>query len=173
MDYQIRTVGPEDWPALRDLRLAALRDEAAPIAFLDTYENSVAQADSFWRGRATPIEQGGAATTLAAVDAGGTWVGMLALLDETGGEPPAQVHVVSVYVRPEQRGTGLAEALLRRAVDWTWANTGAERIRLCVHEANVRARALYGRVGFTPTGETMVFPPAPNEVEHELALERP
>ncbi|HCA88290.1 MAG TPA: GNAT family N-acetyltransferase [Streptomyces sp.] len=188
MNYEIRTTVADDWVRLRELRLAALRDPVARVAFVDTYENSAAQSETFWRGRATPIAEGGAATNVIAADDDGVWVAMLALLDETGEQSPPvgalgvideegpavrQIHVVSVYIRPEHRGTGLAGLLFREAVDWTWENTKAERMRLWVHGDNPRARAFYNRIGFTPTGQTMAFPPVPAETEHEMVLDRP
>ncbi|MFG2194751.1 GNAT family N-acetyltransferase [Streptomyces sp. NPDC048639] len=189
MGYEIRTVRAEDWAELRVLRLAALADPAARVAFVDSYEMSSAQSDDFWRVRATPIAEGGAATNVIAADEHGTWVAMLALLDETGvpvssplvaggtGEDGAggqpQMHVVSVYVRPEHRGTGAAEQLLRTAIVWTWENSKAERIRLWVHGDNPRAEAFYRRIGFVRTGGTMAFPPVPEETEYEMALQRP
>ncbi|MFI1965938.1 GNAT family N-acetyltransferase [Streptomyces pathocidini] len=181
--YRIRTVRADDWPALKELRLAALSDPVARVAFVSTYEDSSAQADEFWRGRATPIVEGGNATSLIAADRDGRWVAMLALLDETGdravqdesgdGGAPQQMHVVSVYVRPEHRGTGVAERLFRAAVDWSWENTEAERVGLWVHSDNVRARAFYRRIGFAETGETMAFPTRPDELEYEMVLPRP
>ncbi|MBB1246684.1 hypothetical protein GL263_24485 [Streptomyces durbertensis] len=41
-DCAIRPVRPEEWPQVKELRLAALRDPAAPIAFLETYEEAAA-----------------------------------------------------------------------------------------------------------------------------------
>ena len=79
MGYEIRTVRAEDWAELRVLRLAALADPAARVASVDSYEMSSAQSDDFWRVRATPIAEGGAATNVIASDEHGTWVAMLAL----------------------------------------------------------------------------------------------
>jgi GNAT superfamily N-acetyltransferase len=182
MSYVVRTVRVEDWAELKELRLSALRDPVARVAFLDTYESGVAETDDHWRRRAIPISQGGAATNLIAADEDGVWVAMLALLDETGEQTvidaegdlaPPQMHLVSAYVRPEHRGTGVAEQLFRAAIDWTWCNTKAERVRLWVHADNARAQAFYRRLGFTRTGGTMPFPPSPDELEHEMALPRP
>ncbi|MGP3983388.1 GNAT family N-acetyltransferase [Streptomyces sp. KR80] len=188
MGYEIRTVRADDWAELKELRLAALRDPVARVAFVDTYENSVTRADDHWRAWATPIAEGGTATNVIAKDGHGRWVAMLALLDETGQTAPPvgapgvidddsagspQIHVVSVYVRPEHRGTGVAEQLFRTAIDWTWQHTKAERIHLWVHADNPRAEAFYRRLGFTRTGETMPFPPSPEDLEYEMAMERP
>lgn len=43
---EIREIGAVDWQALRDIRLAALRD--APQAFASTYEREVAFAEAHW-----------------------------------------------------------------------------------------------------------------------------
>jgi ribosomal protein S18 acetylase RimI-like enzyme len=188
MVYHIRTVRAEDWPQLKELRLAALRDPAARVAFIERYDSAVQQSDDFWRGRATPLAEGGSGTTLIAVDGDRTWAGMLVVLDETaetapqagapgaideGSTDPPQAHVVSVYVRTEHRGTGVAEQLLRTAAEWVWAHSGAERIRLWAHGDNARALAFYTRLGFTKTGQAMAFPPVPTETEYELELRRP
>ncbi|GAA3728693.1 hypothetical protein GCM10023082_28160 [Streptomyces tremellae] len=48
MNHEIRAVRPEEWEKARELRLLGLQDPAAPIAFLETYEQSLARPDSFW-----------------------------------------------------------------------------------------------------------------------------
>ncbi|MEC4015718.1 GNAT family N-acetyltransferase [Streptomyces sp. H27-D2] len=187
MDYKIRTVAVEDWAELKTLRLAALSDPAARVAFVEDYDTCLEAPDSFWRGRATPAAEGSGSTGMIAADAAGTWVAMLAILDETDptdlpersfnvvesdGAVPRQTHIVGVYVRPEHRGTGVAELLLWAAVDWSWQHTDAERVRLWAHGENPRALAFYTRIGFEKTGVAMAFPPVPTETEYELALPR-
>ena len=49
--YVVRPVRAEEWVAVREIRLAALRDPAAPIAFLEAYEAAVARSEEFWRER--------------------------------------------------------------------------------------------------------------------------
>lgn len=181
----MRTVGADQWASLRALRLRALSDPAARVAFCDDYVEAREQPAVYWQERSTPIAEGGRATNLVVVAEDGTWAGMLAVLaaaarsrgakgDAAGGSGREQrAHVVSVYVLPEHRGTGAAELLLREALDWTWRNTPAQRVLLWVHEANPRARAFYQRLGFAPTGNSMPFPPAPEEWEHELEISRP
>jgi RimJ/RimL family protein N-acetyltransferase len=92
--------------------------------------------------------------------------------DYFGGTPQvAQTQVVAVFVRPEARGSGLAEALFRAALEWSWALPAPhiERVRLYVHEDNNRAEAMYEKVGFKRTGAT-VSSAAGREVE--LAIQR-
>jgi hypothetical protein len=46
LQVEIREIGAGDWQALRDIRLAALRD--APQAFASTYEREAAFAEADW-----------------------------------------------------------------------------------------------------------------------------
>ncbi|WP_299539679.1 GNAT family N-acetyltransferase [uncultured Streptomyces sp.] len=167
MDYVMRTVRPEEWPAVKELRLAALQDPAAPVAFLDTYEAASRQPDSYWEDRAAG--RGGVESQqFVAEGPDGRWVGTVTVLIERPsvgivfGTPieAVQGHLVGVYVRPEFRGTGLTDALFRAAVDWAWAleDPVLARVRLFVHEENPRAQAFYRRFGFVPSGDTMLVP---------------
>jgi len=170
MDYSIRTVRADEWEKVRELRLAALQDPAAPIAFLETYENASAQPDSFWQGRtaaASETGEGRVRQFVAEAPEDGRWAGTVTVLverptDEVRFGDPAtvdQTHLVGVFVRPEARGAGVIDALFRAAVEWSWAvpEPPVERVRLYVHEDNARAAAFFERVGFQPTGETQPY----------------
>lgn len=50
-------------------------------------------------------------------------------------------------------GGGLGTTLLRAVVDWAFANTQAEAVDLHVRAGNERARSVYAREGFVPSGE--------------------
>ncbi|MEU0274433.1 GNAT family N-acetyltransferase [Streptomyces sp. NPDC006307] len=177
MRYVIRSLRADEWRQARAIRLAALQDPAAPLAFLDTHENASAQPDDFWRGRTAGAAEGSdSARQFVAEAPDGSWAGTVTVLVERAGgdvrfgEPAKldQTHVVGVYVRPEARGSGLAEALMRAGVEWSWSLEGppVERVRLYVHERNARAAALYRKVGFVPTGESV-----PLEGDGDGALE--
>ncbi|OEU86602.1 hypothetical protein DB35_23180 [Streptomyces abyssalis] len=170
MTYKIRAVRAEDWQQLRELRLAGLADPAASVAFNETYENAAGQSDEFWLRRAAQGTQGTLAETFIAEDeeAGGRWVGSAAVLDE--GE---SAHVVGVYVRPEHRGTGLAEGLLRAVEDWAGERPRVTRMLLHVHEHNPRAEAFYRRIGYVRTGGFVSDPKAPVLKEYEMVLQLP
>ena len=59
-----------------------------------------------------------------------------------------------VYVRPERRGTGLADDLMERALEQARAqDLPLDRIVLDVDRENGRARSFYDRYGFTHWGE--------------------
>lgn len=48
----VRPIRADEWPKAKELRLLALKDPAAPIAFLETYEQAATEPDSFWQERA-------------------------------------------------------------------------------------------------------------------------
>ncbi|WP_328888261.1 GNAT family N-acetyltransferase [Streptomyces sp. NBC_00316] len=185
MDYVIRPVRAEEWPLVKDLRLAALQDPVAPVAFLETYEQALAEPDDFWQGRtARGAEAGGNEVRQFIAEASdGSWAGTISVLIERPdgdlrfGEAAKvhQAHVVGVFVRPEARGSGLAERLFRAGVDWAWSlgEPRIERVRLYVHENNPRAAAFYRRFGFVPSGETTAVPNDPTALELEYEIVRP
>ncbi|MDI5967681.1 GNAT family N-acetyltransferase [Streptantibioticus silvisoli] len=160
--YRTRAVRTEDWRQLKALRLESLRDPLSRIAFGSTYEREVAFGDEVWRGRAA--RAGG----FVALDGDGAWVGTVTVLLE-----PGEAWLVGMYVRPAQRGSGVAERLVRAGADWAWERPDVSRVRLWVTEVNDRAYALYRRLGFVATGATEPHEPVPGLLAHELALSRP
>ncbi|WP_324604322.1 GNAT family N-acetyltransferase, partial [Streptomyces sp. NRRL F-5126] len=181
MDHVIRAVRAEEWEKVKELRLLALRDPAAPIAFLDTYERSLKEPDSFWMQRAAG--RPGAARQFIAEAPDGSWSGTVTLLVEEAGSidfmetviQQRQGHVVGVFVRADQRGAGLLGRLMAAALDWAWSLDGPplERVRLYVHERNPRAQAAYRKAGFAPTGLLVPFATDPSAKEVEMAVSRP
>ncbi len=182
MDYSVRAVRADEWQQIRELRLAALQDPVAHLAFLETYEVAAERPDSFWQERAAgAAEDGpGAVRQFVAEAPDGRWVGTVSVLVERAGtetffdDAPEveQTHVVGVFVRDEARGTGVIDALFEAAAEWSWSLTGPriERVRLYVHADNVRAQAVYRRLGYVPTGELVALrgSEVANELEHEL-----
>src|SRR4051794_13330969 len=166
---QVRRVHEEDWEQARDLRLAMLVD--TPIAFTETVEQSRSFDEREWRRRARRGQSGTACATFAAVAEDGRWVGTM------GGvlEAVRSALLVSVFVRPEARGTRVADLLLDAVLGWSRDEAGADRIRLLVHEENPRAAAFYARRGFVPTGRTEAYPldRTAREVEMAMRLDAP
>ncbi|MEV0844925.1 GNAT family N-acetyltransferase [Streptomyces sp. NPDC049954] len=161
--YEIRPIRAEEWRKVKELRLAALQDPVAHLAFLETTEEALARPDVFWKDRAARSSTGLASRQFVAVDAQENWVGTVTgIVEDAGGldffgnpVEERQVQIVGVYVRPGQRGTGLLGGLFRAAVDWA-TGIGVRRIRLFVHEDNGRAAAAYRKLGFVPTGVRVV-----------------
>jgi RimJ/RimL family protein N-acetyltransferase len=182
MDHTIRAVRHDDWTRVKQIRLDSLRDPVAHLAFLETHEQAAAKPDDFWQGRAAGAAEGTSARQFVAEAVDGRWLGTVSVLIERPGvqgvfgnlPEQAQTHIVGVFVRPEARGTGLAEELFRAALEWSWsiAEPRIERVRLFVHEDNARAAAMYGKVGFKRTDVSVPVPGDPTRREIELALVR-
>ncbi|WP_171990958.1 GNAT family N-acetyltransferase [Streptomyces sp. JHA26] len=179
-DYVVRSIRADEWPAVKELRLRALRDPVAHLAFLETYDDAVGRSDAYWQERAARAAEGASeAQQIVAEGPGGRWLGTLTVLMEEAGTTDwagfpvdrRQGHVVGVFVRPEWRGSGLAKALFDAGLEWAWA-AGAERVRLIVHEDNERARGFYAKVGFAPSGRTVPLADEPGERELELVVDR-
>lgn len=182
--WAVRVVRADEWVRAKELRLEALRDPAAPIAYLETYEDAVQRPDSFWRERTERSAGGTSVRQLVAEPAdGGGWAGSVVALverrdttDALGGVSAYdQVHLVAVYVRPEHRGAGLLKELFDAATAWAWSleEPRVERVRLYVDERNGRARAAYRKLGFEPTGQTVPVEGDSSAREFELAVVRP
>ena len=166
----VRRVRADEWEPARALRLDALRDEAAAIAFLDTYENAARQSDEFYRDRTARASDGDDIAQFVAID-GSAWVGSVTVIAQRGGsldhhDRPLErdrATVVGAYVRGEQRGSGLVDRLLPAAAQWG-RDLGFDELTLGVHQDNGRAQGAYRRAGFVPSGFIFAGPNGP-EVE--------
>ncbi|MGW7280619.1 GNAT family N-acetyltransferase [Streptomyces sp. NPDC054844] len=179
-DYVIRSIRADEWPAVKELRLRALRDPLAHLAYLETYDVAAARPDSYWQERAAGAAEGASgARQIVAEVPGGMWLGTLTVLVEEAGTTDwagcsvdrRQGHVVGVFVRPEWRGSGLTKALFDAGLEWAWAS-GLERVRLIVHPDNGRAQGAYRKAGFAPSGRTVPLVGGPGDHELEFVLER-
>ncbi|MFS0893763.1 N-acetyltransferase family protein [Microbacterium sp. 179-I 3D3 NHS] len=158
MSVVVRRVRADEGERVRDLRLDAVRDVAAPIAFLSTFEEEAGRDDDFWAARAAGSAEGDAVAQFVAETAD-EWVGTVTVIRRSPGETDhhgrpvtaARGDVVGVYVRPEHRGSGTIGALLDAAADWA-RSRGDRALSLDVHEDNARAQAAYRRAGFHDTG---------------------
>ncbi|UQT54105.1 GNAT family N-acetyltransferase [Streptomyces durmitorensis] len=177
----VRPIRADEWPQVKALRLLALQDPAAPIAFLETYEKAAAEPDSFWQDRAEGAADGTRVRQFVAEDRDGSWSGTVTVLIEEAGDGDVfggaidrrQAHVVGVFVRPEHRGNGVIDALFETAVEWAWSVPDVARARLYVHEDNARAERFYRRFGFVRSGQTVPMKDDPSKLEREMVLERP
>jgi len=180
MNHVIRATTTEDWQHVKGLRLDALRDPVANIAFLDTYEDAAARPDSLWQERAAGSRGEMIAQQFIAERPDGGLDGSVTVLieraggqDVLGGSVEAdQAHLVGVFVRPDQRGTGLARALFDAAIAFAHEldEPKVSRVRLFVHQDNGRAEAFYQKLGFARSGHTIPVPGDESSVEHELVL---
>ena len=178
--YTVRPVRAHEWREARALRLTALCDDAAPVAFLTTHDEAAARPDEFWREqtRASSADAGEGAVVrqFVAISEDGTWLGTaVALVEEVGQRDYAGSvidsrggAVVGVYLRPEHRGRGVMDDVLA-AVAGGLRGRGLPRARLNVHADNARARRLYEKAGFRATGRQFTSSIGP-EIEMAKAL---
>jgi GNAT superfamily N-acetyltransferase len=156
----VREVDSREWEALRDIRLAALRE--APSAFGATYAREAPFTREQWLGR---LECSDAVTFFAWLPELTEPAGLAGAIEEDG-----TVEVVSMWVRPGARGHGVGAALVGAAADWAKARDH-EALYLWVTETNAAARLLYERCGFIPTGERQPLPSDPSLPE--IRMRRP
>ena len=156
MTLEVRRLGPDDWRAFRDVRLAALKE--APYAFGSTYESEVGYAEASWRQRLA-----GWARFVAEVD--GHVVGVVGA---GSGEFSGTVALTSLWVDPRFRGRGVGTALIGAVEDWA-KSQDLTQVVLWVTEANRSAERLYERLGFKRTGRVSEVRPGEPAVEHEMS----
>lgn len=164
MGYVVRTAGEDDWERVRDLRLEMLRD--SPAAYVETYDDLAGLDEAEWRWRAAghgqPPER---SQRWVAVADDGDWVATAsAFVDDEG-----TAHLVAVYVRPEHRGSGVAELVVTPALEWARDVAKVERLLLQVVETNERALGFYRREGWVETGRRVPYELDETLVEVEMA----
>ena len=146
---EILRIGPDEWEVFRELRLRALRE--APYAFGSRYDDWAEAPEASWRDRLSNVPL----NLVARVD--GELVGMASgvVEDEDGAE------LISMWVDPAARGSGVAAALIQAVVEW--ARSAGRATYLMVRSENARAIAAYARAGFVdlgiPTGQSPEEPP--------------
>lgn len=136
-------IGPDDWREFREVRLASLQE--APRAFGSRYQDWVDAPEGRWRARLTDVP-------LTVVARGGEGpVGVVSGADSEG-----EVELISMWVSPDQRGTGLAGRLIEQVVGW--ATERGRRTYLMVRDDNVAAISAYERAGFVDDGVPADWP---------------
>jgi GNAT superfamily N-acetyltransferase len=83
---------------------------------------------------------------------------------------PEVANLVTVYVAPAHRGTGVTDLLLDSVLSWVARQDGVRTLALLVHEQNGRAAAFYARRGFRASGRTEAYPLDPSQRELEMVL---
>jgi len=145
MQFKVRRAILGDEMALRTVRLQALAD--SPRAFSSTYEREAARTLEDWRRWLAP-----SATFI--LEADGEPCGLAAGVPDQNAA--SVIELTAMWVRPEARGKGAADALVSSVKSWA-AEMGASSVRLIVNEDNTSARRCYERCGFRPTGRRSVL----------------
>ncbi|HEX9173979.1 MAG TPA: GNAT family N-acetyltransferase [Telluria sp.] len=160
----IRTLRPDEWTSYRDIRLRALADAAD--AFGSTLAEEQERAPDAWAARLAVAATSGEDYPLIA-ELAGTVVGLLwAKVDAAD---PSAVNIFQVWVAPESRGRGVADALLREAI--SWARSRQSRVvQLGVTCGDTAAGRLYLRAGFRNVGAPVPRRPGSPLLEQSMHL---
>lgn len=146
----VRSLGPEDAESVHALRLEALARH--PEAFLRHVDEERAGGPARQRDRLRDaVASDGASITFGAF-VGDELTGMLALLRDADRKRRHRAQIVSVYVRPRQRGRGTAGRLLDAAIATARDMPGVELLYLSTSSSNDPALALYRSRGFEAWG---------------------
>ena len=158
----LRRATPDDLELVRATRLDALRGE--PSAYGSSYERERAYDDEIWLARLQPD----ANPTFLWLDDGGVH-GMV--VGAPCPDDPDDARLYAMWVRPESRGSGVADALVEAVVAWS-VGRRSPALRLHVTEGNVPAERLYARHGFVPSGrQEWRDRDQLAEIEYELPLQ--
>ena len=154
--HELKVLVPDDWRLWREVRLAALAD--APAAFGATLESWSGGGDTEdrWRQRLEDVP-----LNVVAMN-GDLPVGQASGI---GPDDQGNAELISMWVAPTARGTGVAHALIEAVAVWA-RGAGASALRLSVRRSNDRAMRSYLRNGFGHTDE-------PGDEPAELAMIRP
>ena len=162
----IRPARADEWSRWRETRLRMLRDDAD--FFSTRYDDMVREPDKTWRdwvGEAAVGDQ----KTLFVADEDDQWLGVVGAFVRVN---PREVQLISMWVDPQARGRGIAQALIRAVAEWA-QERGSTRVVLFVQEANEPAQQLYERAGFSPTGDRAPAPGAAGRSAFKLVLAAP
>ena len=147
-------LAPDDWRRWRELRRAALTQ--APEAFGSTLAQWSGPGDTEerWRARWARVPHN------LVVVRDGLDVAMVSLAAPEGDASP---ELISVWVAPEARGSGAADAAVEAVLACAARAYPGRAVVLSVYEPNHAARRLYARHGFVDVG------PSPDD-EGELRM---
>jgi ribosomal protein S18 acetylase RimI-like enzyme len=141
LDIKIRRLQAEDVEDFRVIRLAALKK--SPEMFGSFYALEVEKPLQFFADRLTNCTVFGAYSN-------GRIVGVMVFKQAEGIKDAHKASLTGVFVEPEFRGQGIANALLKAVIDH--GSNQVEQILLTVVANNDTAISLYKRFGFEPYG---------------------
>jgi ribosomal protein S18 acetylase RimI-like enzyme len=158
----LEPIRPKNAHLLKAVRLQALKD--SPLAFGSTYAKESQFTDADWLKRAVDWNSDRSVGYLA-LD-GEKPCGIAgAFLDE---KDPTIAHLVSMWVSPRHRRSGIGRALVGTIQAWA-EDRNAHFLRLDVTNTNLAAIKFYQQIGFRPTGNTSPYPNDPALFEYEMA----
>lgn len=149
---EVRCVTADDWLRMKQIRLDAVSDPTAVLAFPPSFSSDVSGTpDAVWELAAAENQEGSEiGRQFVGVDDSGWFVGTLNVYRQVSSANESVATVSGVYVKPEWRGTGLVRLLIFEAERWA----AVQSLRLClrVREENFPAICAYLKAGFRFSG---------------------
>ncbi len=141
--FIFRRLGVDDAALYRGLRLEGL--QSCPTAFSSSWDEENRHAlEKFSDRLEKNVTLGGWLNERSSL------CGIASLFVPDTTKLRHKASIVGVYVRPEARGTGLAQALLEQLI--AHASEQVEALLITVEASNIAALRLYGRLGFEEYG---------------------
>jgi len=160
--FRVDTLTEVDWPRLRDVRLAALKDD--PPAFLSNHETEAAFGEGRWRQQFVRGEW-----NVMVADVTGTQdVGLVGVTREPG-TPSQECYLEYLWVARGFRRRGVASMLLGTVID-RLRDADVHTVWLYILDGNDPAMRLYQRFGFQSTNERLPLPHNPERTEERMRL---
>lgn len=141
MSLEIKSLTAERWEDYREIRLEALKTESP--AFGSSYEEEEKFPTEKWKERIGSM--------LFCLDEG-VPVGMISYVIRNRLKTNHGADIFSMYVKPEHRGKGLGDMLVKGAIKRIMENKGVTKIVLSVVTSQEPAVRLYEKNGFKPVG---------------------
>ncbi|MGC2163272.1 MAG: GNAT family N-acetyltransferase [Silvibacterium sp.] len=146
----------------KTVRLGALQD--TPTAFSGTFLKESQLSDEDWLRRVSTWN-GDRSVCYIAMDEDAPCGIIAGKFDE---DDLQHAHVLSMWVAPAYRRTGLGARLVHAVQVWA-QDLGADALCLMVTSRNSTAIRFYERCGFALTGKTGPYPNDPAIFEYEMA----
>jgi ribosomal protein S18 acetylase RimI-like enzyme len=145
----VRSIGADDWRALRELRLEALR--TCPADLTADLAQAEARPEAEWREWAMRDGRDGRNVIFLAFAEDAEPAGMAGVRGEANPKLGHSANLWGVYVRPAHRRMGLARRLVDACVGFA-RERGFVTIKLGVRADNHAAADCYRAAGFVPFG---------------------
>lgn len=154
----VREIGPDDWRAFRSIRLAALAE--SPAAFASTLADAERRTDFEWQDMVRIRCTSDTSAIWLAESVDGDTVDALGVVAVDCDLATGHTELVSMWVAPAGRGTGLGRLLIDAVIAWATAS-GSAAVSLSVMRGNEPAQRLYDSAGFVVTGDHHALPCEP------------
>ena len=142
----IKKASFKDWKKYKEIRLDALQKD--PESFGRAYEEEKDRSESKWKEKLNDKNR----VTLLVLN-GDEAIGLLGIIFESSAKIAHIADIISVYLKKEYRGRGIASQLMNEAIKVIKARKRTKKIKLNVTTNQLSAVNLYKKFGFRIVGE--------------------